>query len=174
VHGATVVTVTHPGEHAGTPADAAVTAVPGCELLVRTADCVPVVLTGAGAGSVGVVHAGWRGLAQGVVDAAAEAMRALGSGPVAAFVGPHVRVGCYEFGDELEAVAAALGDGVRGRTTWGTPALDLTAATLEALERIGVRDVDDAGACTACTTRWFSWRARREHERFATVARLDP
>ncbi len=107
VHGAEVVTVTQPGEHAGVDADAAVTAVPGCVLAVRTADCAPLVLLGQR--SVGVVHAGWRGLVAGVVERATSAMVDLGDAPVAAHLGPCIRVGCYEFdGPELDDVVATV------------------------------------------------------------------
>jgi polyphenol oxidase len=165
-----VVEVTEPGEHAGVEADAAFTTRRGCVLAVRTADCVPVVLVGDGA--VGVVHAGWRGLAAGVIEATVAAM----GGASEAHVGPHIRRGCYEFGDDdLDTVAAALGDGVRATTTWGTPALDLTTGVRAALERSALHGtaVHDAGACTACSDVYFSWRARKEHERFATIAWLD-
>jgi copper oxidase (laccase) domain-containing protein len=85
-----------------------------------------------------------------------------------AVVGPHIRVGCYEFGSrELDEIAAALGDGVRGTTTWGTPALDLTAGVRSAL---GDLPTEDTGACTACSDLYFSWRARHEMARFATIA----
>ena len=162
MHGATVVTVTAPGEHAGTDADAAITRMPGAKLAVRTADCVPVVLVGDGV--VGIVHAGWRGLAGGVVERTIAAM----SGAREAYVGPHIRAGCYEFGaDDLDEVTAALGTGVRATTTWGTPALDLAAGV-----RIALGDVPiiDGGACTACSDIYYSWRARRESARFATIA----
>lgn len=162
MHGSTVVIVTHPGEHAGAEADAAITRVPNAKLAVRTADCVPIVLEGDGV--IGVVHAGWRGLAAGVVSATVAAM----GGAHRATVGPHIRAGCYEFGaDDLDTVAAALGDSVRGTTTWGKPALDLTAAVRVALADI---DVVDAGACTACTDLYYSWRARKDTARFATIA----
>lgn len=156
--------VTHPGEHAGDEADAAVTRVPDAKLAVRTADCVPIVLEGEGV--VGVVHAGWRGLAAGIVPATIDAM----GGATRAIVGPHIRAGCYEFGsDDLDTVAAALGDRVRATTTWGTPALDLTAAVRAALHDDDI-EISDAGACTACTDVYFSWRARKDTARFATVA----
>ena len=170
VHGATVVEVTEPGEHRGAEADAAFTTRPGCVLAVRTADCVPVVLIGDGA--IGVVHAGWRGLAGGVIEATVAAM----GGASEAHVGPHIRQGCYEFGTgDLDTVAAALGDRVRGETTWGTPALDLTAGVRAALGRSELHGtaLHDAGACTACSDVYFSWRARKEHERFATIVWLE-
>jgi YfiH family protein len=162
VHGITVLTVTRAGEHAGAEADAAVTGTRNAKLAVRTADCVPIVLEGDAV--IGVVHAGWRGLAAGILPATIAAM----GGAERATIGPHIRVGCYEFGaGDLDTVAAALGDGVRGTTTWGKPALDLTAAVRRALADI---EVVDAGACTACTDLYYSWRDRKDTARFATIA----
>ena len=161
------MTVTAPGEHAGVSADAVLTTVPGARLAVRTADCVPVVLARGGE-AVAVVHAGWRGLAAGIVEATIDAM----GGADTAHVGPHIRAGCYEFGAaDLDEVAAALGDHVRSTTSWGTPALDLTAGVRAAL---GGLEPDDAGACTACSDVYFSWRARQEAARCATIAWLEP
>lgn len=135
---------------------------PLAKLAVRTADCVPLVLLGAE--SIGVVHAGWRGLALGIIQATVAAMGDVHT----AHVGPHIRAGCYEFGDDdLDDVARSLGDGVRATTTWGTPALDLTAGVRAALGNI---TVVDAGACTACSDLYFSWRARKDEARFATIA----
>jgi YfiH family protein len=173
VHGADVVVVEHPGQHAGAVADAAVTAVPGAVLSVTTADCVPVVLVGDGA--LGVAHAGWRGLVAGVVGATAAAMAELGAPPVRAVVGPSIRAGCYEFGAaDLDVVAARWGEEVRATTRDGRPALDVTAGVRAALAEVGVLDVGDDGACTACEPeRYWSYRARGEAGRVATVAWLD-
>lgn len=169
VHGAEVVVVTAPGEHTGVDADAAVTAVPGCALTVRSADCAPVVL--AARQAVGVVHAGWKGLAAGVVASAVDALRALDDGPIAAHLGPCIRPGCYEFdGPELGALVDRFGPVVRATTAWGTPALDLPAAVRAALRQSGVDELRDDAGCTACDRRWYSHRARGEAERFATVA----
>jgi polyphenol oxidase len=161
--------VTAPGEHAGTDADAAVTAVPGCAVTVRTADCAPLVLRGER--SVGVVHAGWRGLVDGVVGAAVDALRALDDDVVDANLGPCIRPGCYEFaGTERERLVTRFGAEVAATTTWGTPAVDLPAAVRIALAEVGVDHLRDATGCTACDHRWFSHRARGELQRFATVA----
>jgi YfiH family protein len=167
-----VVVVRSPGEHAGAEADAAVTATPGCVLAVRTADCAPVVLLGAA--SVGLVHAGWRGLLAGVVERTVESMATLGDRATRAVIGPCIRPGCYEFdGPELAALVARFGPEVRAVTGWGTPALDLPAATRAALVAAGVDAIDDTAGCTACDRRWFSHRARGEAERFATLAWLE-
>ena len=164
--------MTRPGEHAGADADALVTATPGCTLAVRTADCAPIVLRGAA--TVGLVHAGWRGLVAGVIERAAEVMAELGDPPVSAVLGPCIRPGCYEFaGDDLDLLADRFGDEVRATTMWGTPALDLTAAVRSSCGAAGVSELDDHGACTACDPRWFSHRARAEPERFVTLAWIE-
>jgi YfiH family protein len=173
VHGAAVVTVTRPGEHAGAPADAAVTAQPGCVLAVRTADCAPIVLLGER--TVAVVHAGWRGLLEGVIGGAAAAQRALGDEPLVAHLGPCIRAGCYEFdGPERDQLAARFGPALATTTTWGTPSVDLAAGVHAALAEAGIADVRDESGCTACDQRWYSHRARGEAARFATTAWLEP
>jgi YfiH family protein len=175
VHGARVVVVGSPGEHAGERADAAVTATPGCALAVRTADCAPIVVRGEGV--VGIVHAGWRGLEAGVVEEAVAALRRLGAGTVlTALLGPCIRPECYEFGvADLDRVAARLGGGVRSRSASGHPALDLGAAVTAALAAAGIDAVTDDGECTSCLAdRYYSHRARAEAERMATIAWLTP
>ena len=159
----------HPGQHAGADADAAVTATPGCSVVVRSADCAPVVLLGERL--VGVVHAGWRGLVAGVIEHTLDAMRALDDGPISAHLGPCIRAGCYEFvGPELVELTDRFGAGVAATTMWGTPALDLPAVVAAALHDAGVDGLRDDAGCTACDRRWYSHRARGEPQRFATVA----
>lgn len=171
VHGADVVRVNGPGHGAGARADAAVTAEADCAVAVLTADCAPVALASA-EGVIGVAHAGWRGLEAGVVDATVGEMRALGATDIEAVVGPCIHAECYAFGPEdLDRVAARLGEGVRATTTAGEPALDLPAAVHGALVAAGldpaaILDVDE---CTACSPRYFSWRARGEQQRQAAV-----
>ena len=79
MHGARVVTVREAGAGAGDEADAAVTTVTGAVLAVHTADCAPIALVADG-GGVAVAHAGWRGLADGVVAAAVDAAADRGRG----------------------------------------------------------------------------------------------
>jgi YfiH family protein len=173
VHGAQVLLVDSPGAHAGDEADALVTATPGCVLSVQVADCAPVALVADGV--VGVAHAGWRGLAEGVLPATADAMRGLGAERIEARLGPCIHPGCYEFGaDDLEAVVARLGPEVRATTHAGAPALDLPAAVRASLAGAGVEVVADAGTCTACSAALWSHRASGDRERQAVVAWLGP
>lgn len=171
VHGATVVTVEGAGQGAGSEADAAVSDAPGAALCVLTADCAPIALAAAG-GAIGAVHAGWRGLAAGVVGEAVAALRRLpgGGGDLVAAVGPCIGPECYEFGAaDLDEVAGAIGPEVRSRTATGEPALDLRAGVRSALLAAGVASVEIDPTCTACSSAHFSHRARSEAERQATV-----
>jgi YfiH family protein len=172
-HGDRVVTVDRPGEGAGEAADAAVTQSSGAVLAVHTADCAPVALVAEG-GAVAVVHAGWRGLAAGVVEATVDRLRDLADGPVKAVVGPLIGPECYEFGeDDLRSVATRLGGGVVATTSAGAPALDLPAGVRTALEAAEIRDVGFVGGCTACGRDAFSHRARGERGRQAVLTWID-
>ncbi len=175
MHAADVVVVTSPGEHAGAAADAAVTTTAGCPLVVRTADCAPVALLADG--GAGIVHAGWRGLLAGVVEAAVAALGGLGVAPssLRAEVGPCIRAGCYEFdGSGRDDLAARYGSSVLATTVWGTPALDLVAGVRAALAAAGVEHVEVVGGCTACDTTWYSHRARADSARQASFVWLEP
>ena len=177
VHGRRVLKVEQPGDHLGTSADAAWTTMPGATLAVRTADCVPVALYGhdaSGRAAVAAIHAGWRGLLAGVVEAALGELADHGFGHLRAIVGPHICSSHYEFGaDDLAQAMAALGSGVAGTTAWGTPSLDLGEGTRLALRR-GRAVVDaELGRCTASDARYFSHRSRAEQGRTALLVCLD-
>lgn len=166
VHGSRVVTVDGPGDRTGEEADAAVTTVAGARLVVLTADCAPVVMAAA-EGVIAAVHAGWRGLREGVVEAAATRMRELGASRIEAALGPCIHAECYEFAD----VAGWFDEGVRATTSSGRPALDLPAFVRAALQRADVELVHDEEVCTACAAdRHYSHRARVEVERQAGIA----
>lgn len=110
-HGIDCVTVTEPWPPDAAPkADAMVTDRPGIVLGVLTADCVPVIFADREAGVIGVAHAGWKGALGGVVEAAVEAMIALGATPlnIVAVTGPSIGPKSYEVGAEFrdEYIAA--------------------------------------------------------------------
>lgn len=155
VHGATVVwaaAVDHRVE-----ADAVVLDAPGLTALILTADCAPVALAGGTAAAA--VHVGWRGLLEGIVPGAVASLAEIDGMPTRAVVGPCIGPCCYEFGfDDLDRVAATLGDEVRARTRDGRPALDLPAAVHRSLNDAGVAHVESAAICTACSTDYFSYR----------------
>jgi YfiH family protein len=169
VHGADVVVVDGPGDGAGQAGDALVTAAPSSALAILTADCAPVAMCGDN-GTMAAVHAGWRGLVAGVVEAAAGAVRATGSERIVAALGPCIHAECYEFSAaDLDEVAARVGPSVRGSTSAGRAALDVPAAVRAALASAGVELVHDEDVCTACSDDYYSHRARQEKERQAMV-----
>lgn len=187
VHGAGVVVVSTPGQWAGARADAIVTAAPGAVLAVQTADCAPILLQGAGPGAssgpvIGAVHAGWRGLYEGVVEAAVSAMRELGARDVVAALGPCISAPAYEFSErDLTTMALRFGPDVVAATPQGTPALDVPAAVRVALRSVGVTDLDESSwVCTATSTtptgepRFHSHRARADVGRQASAIWIEP
>ena len=175
VHGDTVV-VADSRPASGTPPDGdALVARRAAEVLaILTADCAAVAL-GSPEGVHGAVHVGWRGLVARVLERSLEAMAGLGATAVAAGVGPCIGPCCYEFsGEDLDAVAARLGPGVRSTTTWGTPSLDLPAALRAALAAGGVALVHDDMRCTACRADAYSHRRHRDDARQALLVWTAP
>jgi hypothetical protein len=150
-------------------ADALVSVDPSTGLVVLTADCASVAL-GSPEGVFGAVHAGWRGLVDGVVEHAVAAMRQLGATDVVGALGPCIHAECYEFSPpDLDLVAARFGDHVRARTVEGRPALDLPVAVAAALTSAGAGLRFPAAPCTGCGGRHFSHRARGDVGRQALV-----
>jgi YfiH family protein len=127
--------------------DALVTAERGLPLVAHGADCLTAALVAQGGERLAVVHAGWRGLVAGVLEAAAERV-----GPAfTAVVGPGAGVCCYAVGDDVAGrLRARFGDDViaGGRA-------DLAACARRALERAGAAGVAVAGLCTICDPERF-------------------
>ena len=168
-HGTSVVDVARPGDGDGEQGDIAVTSCDDAVLGCWVGDCAPVVLVGAGR-RFAVVHAGWRGLAAGVIDRAVDS---LGEPLAGAVVGPAIGPCCYEFGsDDLDSVATGVHAdraAIAGTTRAGELALDVTAAVRSAVRQHGVEPAAVAG-CTGCVHPGFSHRARRDPERHVVAA----
>ena len=164
-HGVTVRVVAAAGEHCGRDGDAIVTASTAAPIGVWVGDCAPIGLVGER--SIAVVHAGWRGLQGGVLEAAAEAMASSGESVVGAIIGPHIRSCCYEFGPgDLDRLVTRFGESVRGVTSDSRPAFDVNAAVRRVLDRLGVASIVDVGWCTGCRSdAFYSHRVRGESER---------
>jgi YfiH family protein len=158
VHGREVVVVDEPPATWRPPhADALVTDQPGITLMVRAADCVPVLLADADGDVVGAVHCGRPGLVAGVVPATVAAMRALGAGDLTAWIGPYVCGRCYEVPQEMQDDVAAVEPDSRATTSWGTPSVDVGAGVRAQLGRDGVAVVD-LSTCTRESSDLFSYR----------------
>ena len=172
-HGTSVVVVDGNTGGDGRRGDAMVTCRTDRALGIWVADCAPVALV-SDEGVVGAVHAGWRGLAGGVLHETVSAMGGLGATRIDAVVGPCLHAECYEFGvDDLHDLTTTLGPSVAATTSWGSPALDLPAAVRAALAADGVAVVDVAAPCTACDSRYWSHRGRGDRERHGMAVWLE-
>ena len=153
-------------------ADGAVTSTPNRVLAVMTADCLPILLTDRHGRRVGVAHAGWRGLAGGVIAAAVDAM-AVEPRDILAWLGPAISQAAFEVGDEVRAAFLAA-DG-SSETAFAANAngrwqADLYALARIALERAGVAQIFGQVRCTyADAATYFSHRREAPCGRMATL-----
>ncbi len=180
VHGTTVATFPAIGPSTPPVADAAVTGEPGIVCAVLTADCVPVLFASRTGRAVGVAHAGWRGLAGGVLESTLDALRALEAPPadVVAWLGPAIGPMSFEVGAD---VLAAFCDQHAGDVQYFAPRpngkwlADLPGLARRRLRAAGVAAVTGGGWCTyADDDRFFSYRRNRASGRMAAVVWLAP
>jgi YfiH family protein len=167
VHGTAVVRAEKPGADLGA-ADAVWCDTPGLTVAVVTADCVPILVASRDGRVVAAVHAGWRGLADGVIGAALAALAESGApgAELAAVVGPHIGPCCYEVDEPVLArLRARFGASALERASSAARAgharIDLGALARTDLERaIGAASIGSfAGACTRCdAVRFDSYR----------------
>ncbi|MYU57044.1 MULTISPECIES: peptidoglycan editing factor PgeF [Streptomyces] len=171
VHGRDVAVVDGPWRTDDIPCvDAVVTARRGLALAVLTADCTPVLLADPVAGIAGAAHAGRPGLVAGVVPAAVEAMAALGAEParIVARTGPAVCGRCYEVPEAMRSEVAVVVPQAWSTTSWGTPAVDVTAGVRAQLAAAGVSVREDSHVCTRESADHFSYRRDRTTGRLAS------
>ncbi|MFJ5994377.1 peptidoglycan editing factor PgeF [Streptomyces sp. NPDC092370] len=177
VHGADVAVVDGPWESSAVIAsvDALVTTRRGLALAVLTADCVPVLLADPVAGVAAAAHAGRPGMIAGVVPAALRAMTERGAEPsrIVARIGPTVCGRCYEVPEAMRAEVSAIEPAAYAETSWGTPAVDVSAGVHAQLERLGVRDREQSPVCTLESRDHFSYRRDRTTGRLAGYVWLD-
>ena len=138
-------------------ADALVASSSGVTLMVRAADCVPVLLVDAEAGVIGAAHCGRPGLVAGVVPNVVTRMRERGAGAITAWVGPHVCGACYEVPLAMQAEVGEIEPASIATTSWGTPSLDLGAGVRAQLARHEV-EVVDVARCTRESRDLYSYR----------------
>jgi polyphenol oxidase len=169
VHGADVDVVEDRRSTDRPDADGIVTARAGVVLMVRAADCVPVLLADADAAVIGAAHCGRPGLAIGVVPATVGRMRDLGARSITAWIGPHVCGACYEVPEQMQAAVGAAVPASVSTTSWGTPSLDLGAGVRVQLVGEGV-SVHDVSRCTRESADLYSYR--RDGNRAGRLAGL--
>ena len=152
--------------------DAVVTALSDVVLMVRGADCVPVLVADVSRGVVGAAHAGRVGMVAGVVTNTVAAMRDLGARDLTAWIGPHVCGRCYEVPAQMRAEVSEDVPEAFAQTAWGTPGLDVGAGVAAQLRSAGA-DVVELSRCTLEDQDLFSYRRQgRESGRLAGLIRV--
>ena len=133
--------------------DASITRKQGMVLAIMVADCLPVVFTSLDGDIVGIAHAGWRGLANGVLSST---VTALGAGSILAWIGPAIGPCHYNVGEDVRtrfSSATGFAEGSEGKFS-----MDLYAIANEQLQALDV-EVFGGGLCTYCdSSRFFSYR----------------
>jgi purine-nucleoside/S-methyl-5'-thioadenosine phosphorylase / adenosine deaminase len=175
VHGTRVADLDASAE-AGAAADAVITRRAGKVCAVQVADCLPVLFAARDASAVAVAHAGWRGLAAGVLEATV-ARLGVAAGELIAWLGPAISARHFEVGSEVRAAflaadrgaAAAFTQNERGR--WQC---DLAALARQRLAALGVTEVSGGAWCTyADPARFFSFRRDGRCGRMAALVWLE-
>ena len=177
VHGTTVVEA-HACRGGPPEADAAWTDRPGIVCAVLTADCLPVLLCDRAGRRVAVAHAGWRGLAAGVLERVVAAME-VESAELLAWLGPSIGADAFEVGEEVTERFLRLDAGATAAFRPGRPGhwlADLPRLARRRLHGLGVRDIRESGLCTFFgADRFFSHRRDGPHTgRMATLIWLQP
>jgi polyphenol oxidase len=162
VHGADVVdaATVQPGGPVRT-GDAGIATVPGVVCAILTADCLPVLFADLGGKVAGAAHAGWRGLAGGVLRQTVAAMRAAGAGEITAWLGPAIGPDAFEVGPDVVAafdvaLPGQVADAFKpfpGRP--GKYLADIYLLARRMLARDGITRVHGGGRCTATEADWF-------------------
>ena len=167
-------------------ADASIAAAPGVICAVMTADCLPVLFADLAGTVVGAAHAGWRGLAAGVLGETVAAMRAAGAGEITAWLGPAIGPSQFEVGVEvLDSFVAAANDDIEAaqvraafKPFEGRPGkylADMNALARLLLGRDGVTRVWGGNHCTATERdRFYSYRRDGVTGRLASMVWLKP
>lgn len=152
-----------------TQADAVISDQPGKVCAVLTADCLPVLFSDAEGKVVGAAHAGWRGLAGGVLEATAEAMRAKGAGEIVAWLGPAIGPDRFEVGQEVVQIFTDIDNDAltcfvkMQNSKEGKYLADIFGLAKRRLAACGVRQVSGGGLCTVSDAQNF-YSYRRDHQ----------
>ena len=134
--------------------------------LIRTADCVPVVLFDEAANIAGVFHSGWRGTELKIVSKGLAKMKELGCKNISAVIFPAIGFCCFEIGEEL--LERFKNAGIPTERRGGKLYADLKTAIKNELQNGGVTDISDQSECTFCGEGYFSYRRDRSEKRHAT------
>ena len=173
VHGSKNIEVKKNESVLGLEGDALFTAQEKKVITIQVADCVPLALT-SDCGAIAVIHAGWKGLLNGVIENASEALQEKFPGEQSVIIGPHIGPCCYEYGrKDLDSFIEIFGVSVAGVTGASTDSLDLMAIVGVILEKKGIELSYMDGSCTSCDSKFWSYRSSGTQKRQSLLAWVE-
>lgn len=177
VHGDRVLRLTSEMLDGEPQADAAFTSIPGVVLAIQTADCLPILLCADDGAEVAAIHAGWRGLAAGVIETCVRRLATLPA-RLLAWLGPAIGPASYEVGDEVRAACTAQSASAAeafAPTRPGHWHCDLYALARQRLAALGVARIHGGGFDTFADSRFYSYRRDGGRSgRLASLIWLEP
>ncbi|WP_245810055.1 peptidoglycan editing factor PgeF [Hydrogenobacter hydrogenophilus] len=145
--------------------DAIITQLRGVKIGVKTADCVPIALLGKH--TVGVIHAGWRGLKGKIIENTIEMLKNFEKiDELTAFVGPSAKACCYQVGEEFKEHFICI------HYKNGSFFLDTQEEAITKLKSLGIRRFIKLSSCSICNTKYPSYRRNKTKERLFTYAQI--
>ena len=173
VHGSENIEVKETESVLGLEGDALFTTQEKKVLTIQVADCVPVALV-SDYGAIAVIHAGWKGLLNGVIENASETLQKKFPGDQSAVIGPHIGPCCYEYGrKDLDSFIEVFGSSVAGVTDSSADALDLMAIVQIVLKKRGIELSYRDDSCTSCDSKFWSYRSSGTQKRQSLLAWIE-
>jgi len=173
IHGSENIEVKENESVFGLEGDALFTTQERKVLTIQVADCVPVALI-SDCGAIAVIHAGWKGLLNGVIENVSKVLQDKFPGSQSAVIGPHIGPCCYEYGrKDLDSFIELFGVSVAGVTDFSTDSLNLMAIVRVILEKRGIELVFRDDSCTSCDSKFWSYRASGTQKRQSLLAWIE-
>tara|TARA_B100000131_G_scaffold128933_1_gene125786 strand:+ start:13 stop:702 length:690 start_codon:yes stop_codon:yes gene_type:complete len=169
-HGTGIVQLEAEERSLGSQGDAMITSSPGKVISVTVADCMPVLLIGE-SGTIALIHLGWRGIINGLLDLTVESMKKISHETITSVLGPCIKSCCYEFGQkEIGRFCEKFGKGAEATTLDGRPSIDLKYCVKKSLETKSIKIEHDEAVCTKCDPRHWSFREDSTNKRQVMIA----
>ena len=169
-HGTEIVWLEDDERSFGIRGDALATSSSQKVIAITVADCLPLLLTEQ-SGILSLMHLGWRGIEEGLLEKTLQFIRTKSSEPITAVLGPCIDTCCYEFGqNELRILVEKYGEKIVGRTNKGSIAFDMRACVKEILKSSNVEIKYEEDSCTKCDSRYWSFRADGTGKRQVMIA----
>ena len=169
-HGTEIVWLEDDERSFGIRGDALATSSSQKVIAITVADCLPLLLTEQ-SGILSLMHLGWRGIEEGLLEKTLQFIRTKSSEPITAVLGPCIDTCCYEFGqNELRFLVEKYGEKIVGRTNKGSIAFDMRASVKGKLKSFNVDIKYEEDSCTKCDSRYWSFRADGTDKRQVMIA----